>query len=242
MRNIKLTISYDGSFFFGFQVQPNVPTIQGTLETALAEITKENIEVIGAGRTDAGVHAINQVVNFKTNSKIPLEKIPIALNSLLPDSIVVKSAEEVSFDFHARFSAKSRSYLYLAYNTPFPSPFLRNYAWHLREKPNIEKILDIIGIFKGKKDFISFSKSDGEGTIREIYDISIFERCPFIVFYIRANGFLRGMVRLIVKVLIDVGYGILDKEEVEFILNAKKRGLIKGIAPPYGLYLYNIEY
>lgn len=242
MRNIKLTISYDGSSFFGFQIQPNVPTIQGALETALAEITKENVEVIGAGRTDAGVHAINQVVNFRTNSKIPLEKLPTALNSLLPDSIVVKNAEEVPSDFHARFSAKSRSYLYLIYNTPFPLPFLRNYAWHLRERPNIEKIISIIDIFKGEKDFISFSKSDGERTIREIYDISIFERYPFIVFYMRANGFLRGMVRLIVKVLIDAGYGLLDKEEIEFILNAKRRGLIKGIAPPYGLYLYKIEY
>ncbi|MCX7796087.1 MAG: tRNA pseudouridine(38-40) synthase TruA [bacterium] len=241
MRNIKLTIAYDGSSFFGFQVQPNVPTIQGILESALTEITEEDIEVIGAGRTDTGVHAINQVVNFKTNSKIPLEKLPIALNSLLPKSIIVKDAEEVPLDFHARFSAKSRSYVYLAYNTSY-SPFLRNYAWYIREKPDLKKIMDVIDVFKGEKDFISFSKSDGEGTIREVYDTAIFEKDPFIIFYIKANGFLRGMVRLIVKVLFDVGYGFIDRDGVEYILNARKRGLIKGIAPPYGLYLYKIEY
>ncbi|MBC7319328.1 tRNA pseudouridine(38-40) synthase TruA [bacterium] len=242
MRNIKLTIAYDGSSFFGFQIQPNVPTVQGILESALTEITKENIEVIGAGRTDTGVHAINQVINFRTNSKIPLEKIPTALNSLLPNSIIVKDAEEVSLDFHARFSARSRSYIYLVYNAPYPSPFLRNYAWYIREKPDVGKILDVIDVFKGEKDFTSFSKSDGEGTIRKIYDIALFERDPFIVFYIKANGFLRGMVRLIVRVLIDAGYGLIDRNGIESIINAKRRGMIKGIAPPYGLYLYKIEY
>lgn len=242
MRNIKLTIAYDGSSFFGFQVQPNVPTVQGALETALTEVTKEDIEVIGAGRTDTGVHAINQVISFKTKSKIPLEKLPIALNSLLPNSIIVKSAEEVPLDFHARFSAKSRSYIYLVYNAPYPSPFLRNYAWHIRERPDVGKILDVIDIFKGEKDFISFSKSDGEGTVREVYDIGLFERDPFLVFYIKANGFLRGMVRLIVRVLIDAGYGLIDRDGIKSIINAKRRGLIKGIAPPYGLYLYKIEY
>ncbi|MGC8972041.1 MAG: tRNA pseudouridine(38-40) synthase TruA [bacterium] len=242
MRNIKLTIAYDGSSFFGFQVQPNVPTVQGALESALTEITGENIEVIGAGRTDTGVHAINQVVNFKTNSKIPLEKLPIALNSLLPDSIVVKDAKEVPIDFHARFSARSRSYIYLVYTASSPSPFLRKYAWYLKEKPNIGRILDLLDVFKGKKDFISFSKSDGESTIREIYDISVFEREPFIIFYIKADGFLRGMVRLIVRVLIDAGYGLIGRADIESIISAKRRGLIKGIAPPYGLYLYRIEY
>ena len=242
MRNIKLTIAYDGSSFFGFQVQPNVPTIQGTLESALTEITGENIEVIGAGRTDAGVHAINQVVNFKTNSRIPVEKLPVALNSLLPDSIVVKDAEEVPIDFHSRFSARSRSYIYLVYSAPSPSPFLRSYAWYLKEKPDIEKISNLVEVFKGEKDFISCSKSDGEGTIREIYDISVFERKPFIIFYIKANSFLRGMVRLIVRVLIDAGYGFIDRDGIESIINAKRRGLIRGIAPPYGLYLYRIEY
>jgi|YNPBryunderm2012_1023409.scaffolds.fasta_scaffold04169_7 tRNA pseudouridine38-40 synthase len=242
MRNIKLTIAYDGSSFFGFQIQPNVPTIQGTLESVLTEITGENIEVIGAGRTDAGVHAINQVVNFKTNSRIPIEKLLIAVNSLLPDSIVVKEAEEVPLDFHARFSAKSRSYIYLVYSAPFPSPFLRSYAWYLKEKPDIQKMSDLVDIFKGEKDFISFSKSDGEGTIREIYDISVFEKNPFIIFYTKANGFLRGMVRLIVRVLVDAGYGSIDREGIESIINAKRRGLIRGIAPPYGLYLYRIEY
>lgn len=242
MRNIKLTIAYDGSSFFGFQVQPNVPTIQGILESVLKEITKEDIEVIGAGRTDTGVHAINQVVNFKTNSKIPLERLPIALNSLLPYSIIVKDAEEVSLDFHARFSAKSRSYLYLAYNMPYPSPFLRNYAWHIKGELDIEKMKEVMHVFKGEKDFISFSKSDGEGTIREIYDIDIIKKDPFIVFYVKANGFLRGMVRLIVRVLVDVGYHFIDKSDVENILNARRRGIIKGIAPPNGLYLYKIEY
>lgn len=242
MRNIKLTIAYDGSSFYGFQVQPNVPTIQGMLESSLREIIEEDVEVIGAGRTDAGVHAINQVVNFKTNSKIPIEKVPTALNSILPRSIIVKTAEEVPLEFHARFSAKSRSYVYLAYNSPYPSPFLVKYAWHIREKPDIDKMREVMDVFRGEKDFISFSKSDGEGTIREIYDIDIFEKDPFIVFYIKANGFLRGMVRLIVRALVDVGYGLIDKSGIEHIINARRRGLIKGIAPPYGLYLYRIEY
>lgn len=242
MRNIKLIISYDGSSFFGFQIQPNVPTIQGELETALSKVTGENIEVIGAGRTDAGVHAINQVVNFKTNSKIQVEKLLIALNSLLPDTIVVKDAQEVPIDFHSRFSAKSRSYIYLLYISSYPSPFLRNYAWYLKEKPDIERMLDVLDLFKGQKDFTSFSKSNGESSIRQVYDISIIERNEFIIFYIKANGFLRGMVRLIVKAIVDVGYGIIDKQDISSIFEAKKRGLIKGIAPAGGLYLYKVEY
>jgi len=242
MRNIRLIIAYDGSSFFGFQIQPNARTIQGELEMALSKITKEDIEVVGSGRTDAGVHAINQVVNFKTNSRIPVDKITIALNSLLPDSIVAKDAREVPLDFHSRFSAKSRSYIYLLYTSSYPSPFLRNYAWYLEEKPDIKRMLDILDIFKGQKDFTSFSRSNGEGTVREVYDISLINRDPFIIFYVKANGFLRGMVRLIVRVIVDAGYGITGREEVISILEAKRRGLIKGTAPPGGLYLYNIEY
>lgn len=242
MRNIRLNIAYDGSPFFGFQIQPNVPTIQGVLETALSDITKENIEVIGSGRTDAGVHAINQVVNFKTNSKIPTDKLVLALNSLLPDSIIVKSAEDVPLDFHARFSARSRSYIYLIYTSPYPSPFLRNYTWYLKEKPHIDRISGVLDIFKGEKDFTSFSKSNGEGSIREIYDISLIDKDPFLILYIKANGFLRGMVRLIVRTLVDVGYGALEREDIISILESKRRGLIKGIAPPGGLYLYSVEY
>lgn len=242
MRNIRLSIAYDGSSFFGFQIQPNVPTVQGVLEATLSKIIRENIEVIGAGRTDAGVHAINQVVNFKTNSNIPIDKIVLALNSLLPDSIIVKNGEEVPLDFHSRFSARSRSYIYLIYTSSYPSPFLRNYAWYLRDKPDTERISNVLNIFKGRKDFTSFSKSNGENPIREIYDISLIDKDPFLIFYIKANGFLRGMVRLIVKALIDVGYGALDREDISSILESRKRGMIKGIAPPGGLYLYSVEY
>jgi tRNA pseudouridine38-40 synthase len=242
MRNIKLTIAYDGSSFFGFQIQPNVPTIQGTIESVLKEILKEDIEVIGSGRTDAGVHAINQVINFKTNSSIPVEKIPIAINSIITPSIIVKDACEVPLDFNARFSAKSRTYIYIIYSAINPSPFLRNYTWYLKEKPDVKEIKDALPIFIGRNDFTGFSKSNGEGTIREVYQAYVLEKGPFLIFYIKANAFLRGMVRLIVKALVDLGNKEISLEELKYILDSKKRGLIKGIAPPYGLYLYKVEY
>jgi tRNA pseudouridine38-40 synthase len=242
MKNIKLTIAYDGSSFFGFQTQPDVPTVQGTIESALQEILKEKVDVIGAGRTDAGVHAINQVINFKTNSSIPVEKIPIAINSIVGPKIVVKEAQEVPLTFNARFSAKSRSYIYLIYINTIPSPFLRDYVWCLKEKPDIGEIKVALPIFMGLHDFTSFSKSNGEDTIREIYQVSVLERGSFLVFYIKANAFLRGMVRLIVKALVDLGNKDLTLEDLKSILDSKKRGLVKGIAPPYGLYLYKVEY
>jgi len=242
MKNIKLTIAYDGSSFFGFQIQPDVLTIQGAIESALLKILKEKIDIVGAGRTDAGVHAINQVVNFKTNLSIPTEKIPIAINSILEPSIIVKEAQEVPLDFNSRFSAKSRSYIYIIYIMDTSSPFLRNYVWHLKERPNVEEIKDALSIFVGVHDFTSFSKSNGEMTVREVYQISILERGSFLVFYIKANAFLRGMVRLIVKALIDLGNRELTLEDLKYILDSKKRGLVKGIAPPHGLYLYKVEY
>ncbi|MGB9681964.1 MAG: tRNA pseudouridine(38-40) synthase TruA [bacterium] len=242
MRNIKLTIAYDGSSFFGFQIQPGIPTIQGTIESALSQVMKEDIRIIGSGRTDAGVHAINQVINFTTNSFIPVEKIPIAMNSIITPSIVVKDAEEVSLDFNARLSARSRTYIYVIYSAKEPSPFLKNYAWYLKKKPEIEVMRNALPIFIGKHDFTGFSKSDGEGTIREVYRIDFLERGSFLLFYIKANAFLRGMVRLIVKALVDVGNREIGPERLKYILESKERGLVKGIAPPYGLYLYKVEY
>ncbi|MCR4398506.1 MAG: tRNA pseudouridine synthase A, partial [Firmicutes bacterium] len=128
MRNIRVTIQYDGSRYHGFQVQGDLPTIQGVFQEAVRKITGERVTPIGAGRTDAGVHARGQVVNFKTGSRIPCERIPYALNSVLPDDIVAVAAEEVPLDFHARYSAVSKAYSYTFWNSRFPSPFLRKYS------------------------------------------------------------------------------------------------------------------
>lgn len=159
MRNIKLTIEYDGREFNGWQKQPNKLNIQGTIEEALKEITKEEIELNASGRTDAGVHAIAQVANFKTNSNIPIEKLAIAINSIIKKSIIIKKAEEVDEKFHARYACKKKTYRYVINNSTIGTALYRNLEYHIAQKLDVEKMKEAVKYFEGEHDFKAFKSS-----------------------------------------------------------------------------------
>lgn len=264
MRNIKLTLSYDGSHCHGWQRQkPPAVTLQGVLEEALSIIFHETIHVIAAGRTDAGVHALGQVVNFITqNTKIPLNGIKNGLNALLPDYMAVLDAEEVPLDFHARKSALCKIYIYNLILCPHPLPLWRDRAWivkspHLHEL-NLTAMKEGGNFLLGTHDFKTFQASGSSVTTTErtIYTLSIqtHHLAPFSFFYfptpdthfytftVAANGFLRYMVRNIVGLLTAVGMNRMSPEYVKIALEAKKRSVSAPTAPAQGLFLKQVIY
>ena len=207
MRNIKMTIRYDGSRYKGFQrLKDNNMTIQGKIEDVLSKIVNENIEIIGSGRTDMGVHAYGQVANFKTNSNLSIEKMKSYLYEYLPEDIVITNIEEVSERFHSRYNAKSKVYLYKIYNNKFHDPFLRKYTTHIAKNLDIELMKEASKYFIGEHDFTSFasSKSKKKSNVRTIYSINIIENNGLIEIYFEGNGFLYNMVRIMTGALIDV--------------------------------------
>ncbi|HAV42390.1 TPA: tRNA pseudouridine(38-40) synthase TruA [bacterium] len=242
--NIKLTLSYDGTNYHGWQIQRDLPTASGTLKEAILKLTGEEVQLIAASRTDAGAHALSQVVNFKTSSLLPVSSYPKALNAHLPQDIVVYAAEEVDGNFHARFSAKKRIYEYVILNLEYPAPIYRNYAHWVEERLNLKKMKKAIGVFIGQHDFTSFTSSAGGGKnpIRKIDKISIYEHKDFIRIQIEGDSFLPGMVRTIVASLIEVGLGRLDPVKVKQILEARDRALTPPPAPACGLYLAKVKY
>jgi len=243
--NIKAVIEYDGTDFCGFQRQPSAPTIQGELERALRELFCEpSVKVIGAGRTDAGVHAIGQVVSFTAPEAFPIDRISPALNGLLPASIRAKGAEEVPAQFHARYSAKARTYVYAVLNRVAPSALLARYAWHLTQPLDIGAMREAAGGLVGAKDFTSFGIPEraGGSTVRQVFDLRIARRRDAVLFKIRANAFLRGMARAIVSALVEVGRGKRRPGEVAEMLAARDRRAAGVSAPPQGLYLTRVEY
>lgn len=245
MRNIKLAIEYDGTNYHGWQIQPNAVSIQETIEDRLQKITQEEIRLIAAGRTDAGVHAIEQVANFSTESRLDINNIQRGLNSMLPPDIAVKDISEAEQDFHARHSAKSKIYRYVILNQRFPSPLYRNFSWFIPFKLNIKEMKNAVQCLIGKHDFSSFkaSRCNSNNPIREIYSISLDRDTKgFITFEIEANGFLKQMVRNIVGTLADVGKGKIGVSEFEEILRAKDRKRAGITAPPQGLFLVKIKY
>ncbi|MBI4619728.1 MAG: tRNA pseudouridine(38-40) synthase TruA [Desulfobacterales bacterium] len=245
MRNIKLVIEYDGTNYHGWQIQPNAVSIQETIENRLQKITQEEIRLIAAGRTDAGVHAIEQVANFSTKSQLDINNIQRGLNSLLPPDIAIKEIGEAEQDFHARYSAKSKIYRYVILNRRFPSPLYRNFSWFIPFNLNIEEMKNAVQCLLGKHDFSSFkaSRCNSHNPIREVYGISLDEDPKgFIIFEIEANAFLKQMVRNIVGTLADVGKGKIGAVEFEEILRAKDRKKAGITAPPQGLFLVKIKY
>ena len=178
MRNIKLTIEYDGKDFNGWQKQPDKLNIQGTIENAIKEITGEDVELNASGRTDAGVHAIGQVANFKTNSKIPIEKFPIALNTKLKKTIRILKAEEVDERFHSRLSCKRKTYRYVINNNEFSSTIYRNFECHIPQKLDIKKMQEAAKFFEGEHDFKAFKASgtSSKSSVRTIYEAKVYER------------------------------------------------------------------
>lgn len=245
MRNIKLTIEYDGKDFNGWQKQPNKLNIQGTIEQAIKMITGEDVELNASGRTDAGVHAFGQVANFKTNSQIPIDKFAIAINSRLKKSIVIKKAEEVDERFHSRLNCKRKTYRYVINNSEFSSAIYRNLETHIPQKLDVDKMKMAAKYFEGEHDFKAFKASgtSSKSSIRTIYKAEVFEM-PNNRIYIEltGNGFLYNMVRIIAGTLVDVGIGKIKPEDIKKIIESKDRSLAGKTLQPNGLYLVSVKY
>ena len=244
MRNIKLTIEYHGKAFNGWQKQPNKLNIQGEIEKAIGEITGEEIEIFGSGRTDAGVHALGQVANFKTNSNIPIEKFPLAINSKLKKSIVIKKAEEVSEEFHSRYSVHSKKYRYIINNSLTGTAIYRELEYQFPIKLDVESMKKAAKYFEGKHDFAAFKASgtSSKNSVRSIFKADVFEEGEKVIIELTGSGFLYNMVRIISGTLLDVGIGKIKPEEIPEIIESKERQRAGKTLPPVGLYLVEVNY
>ncbi|MBU0650386.1 tRNA pseudouridine(38-40) synthase TruA [bacterium] len=243
--NIKLTLEFDGTNYAGWQKQPNALTLQEVVETALSKIFEQKIPVIGCGRTDAGVHAKEFVINFKyPKSTIPIKKIPNALNQLLPEDISAKKAEKTNPDFHATFSAKKKTYRYTILNNEHRSVFDKNYYHQESQNLNIAKMKKSAKIFVGKHDFRSFCSEANtkNNCVRTIKKITIKQEQNYIYIDITANGFLYNMVRIIAGTLIKVGKGKLTCNNIKEIFKNKNRIHAGPTAPAKGLCLIKLYY
>lgn len=250
-RNIKLTIEYDGTFFKGWQIQDKKSrTIQGEIQKVLSKLCGENIRLIASGRTDSGVHALEQIVNFKTSSKRPLAQLQKALNAILPHDITIRQVVEADDAFHARYSVKSKTYRYTILNRETRSSLDRNlyllYPWKLDLQSMRQEARSLVG----RHDFKSFQASDParkslpfeKSSVRSLKRIEIKKRGDYIRIDIEANGFLYKMARNIIGSLLEVGRGHLPKESLKRILARKERIKTLKTAPPQGLCLINVRY
>lgn len=244
MRNIALLLSYDGTNYYGYQRQNGFITIQECIEEAIHIITKQKSVIYGCGRTDTGVHAKKYLCTFNTDSTIPIEKFPEALNTRLPDDIVVFDAFEADPEFNGRFSIKEKTYRYIIDNSKINDPFLKNYAWTFKYNLDIDRMRKAAEYIKGEHDFICFMASGGQvkTTVRNVYDLNIEKEGNIIKIDITSNGFLYNMVRIIVGTLCYVGTGKMEPDDVKEIIEKKDRTCAGITAPPQGLYLYNIKY
>lgn len=244
MRNIKLTIRYDGTNYSGWQFQKNSVSIQETIQKAIKRITGRRAAVTASGRTDAGVHALAQIANFKTASKIPLKNLRMALNTILPDDIVVLRAEEASPGFNAQKKVKSKLYRYTIYNKDFMDPFLRRYASKSFFKIDVSLMRKGAKHLVGRHDFTSFRKKDGEekNAVRTIKRIKAIRKGDLIYIDIEADGFLYNMARNIVGTLIEVGRGKFKAGYVKEIMKKKDKRLCGPTASAKGLSLVKVRY
>lgn len=245
MINYKMVIAYDGSRYNGWQKQGNTKdTIQGKLEKVLEKLEGREVEVIGAGRTDAGVHALGQVVNVKLESKINGETLLQYLNQYLPEDIAVLSVKEVPMRFHSRLNATEKTYLYRIYRSEIPNPFIRKYTVTITEKLDIEKMRIAAEFLIGEHDFKSFCslKKSKKSTIRTLYSITIEEIEKELRISVRGNGFLYHMVRIIIGTLLEVGTGKKKPEEIKQILEKGERQAAGKTAPAHGLFLKEVKY
>lgn len=244
MRNIKLIIEYDGTRYHGWQTQENAVTVQDTIEKCINKLTGEECNLIGSSRTDVGVHALGQVANFHTNSRIPGEKFAFALNSILPEDIVIVSSAEVGPDFHSRFNAKAKRYLYYIYNSTFPSALLRDRAWHVPYPLDMAAMEKASSFLKGTHDFSAFKAVGGatKTSIRTIMEFTIARKEKMIEINILGNGFLYNMVRIIAGTLVEVGKGKISPDAIPAILESRDRKNAGITAPAHGLYLAQVYY
>ena len=262
MRNIKLTLAYDGTDFSGWQVQPDAPTIQAILASAIGRITGEKVLPQGSGRTDAGVHALAQVATFQTESVIPAGNLVIALNDILPATVRIVAAEEVAAGFHARKSANAKTYRYRIYREAICPPFLARYVWHYPYPLNEDAMQQAAPLIEGEHDFTSFAAVDSErgreaegiSNVRRIFsskwrrdssqptESSGLTQSSEFIYEVRANGFLHHMVRNLVGTFLLVGKGTLRPADLTVILESKHRSAAGATAPASGLYLVSVEY
>ncbi len=248
MINIKLTIEYEGTKYYGWQRQKGLLSIQGILEEKISQITQEKITLNGSGRTDAGVHALGQVANYKTKSSISWVELPLILNRLLPLDIRIKKAEMVDNNFHARYSAVSKIYHYYVLssnlNNNYLSIFLRNYVYCVYNKINLEKMKKASKFLQGKHDFTSFACSGSRirNWEKTIKDINITKKGNLFCFHFEADAFLYKMARTIVGTLLEVGKEKINCLEVKKILEAKNRKMAGKTVPAKGLFLMKVKY
>jgi tRNA pseudouridine38-40 synthase len=248
MRNFKLVLAYDGSDFAGWQVQPDAITVQGTLASAIGRVTGEKVLPQGSGRTDAGVHALAQVATFSTASPIPANNLITALNDVLPASIRVFEAAEVAPDFHARKSARSKTYRYRMFRGAICPPFLARFVWHYPYPLDEPAMSAAAPLVVGEHDFTSFAAVDPERGKEEVSNVRTIFSSEWVrdgdefVYTIRGNGFLHHMVRNLVGTFLLVGKGTLKPEHVRTILEAKNRSAAGATAPAAGLYLVSVTY
>ncbi|MBM80340.1 MAG: tRNA pseudouridine(38-40) synthase TruA [Planctomycetaceae bacterium] len=265
-RNIAITLAYDGTNFVGWQIQPNGVSVQSVVEAAIEQLTQVKTSVLSAGRTDSGVHAIGQVANFRTESTIPLDRLPRALQNFLPDDIVVRNAFEVPFEFHATHSAKKKRYRYVIFNQSTSTPFLRDYAYRHKSPLDVDAMHDAAQALIGMHDFRCFESHypNTATSIRTISEISVsrhstwpfatgLENTPisptstladgeFVWFDVVADGFLYNMVRAIVGTLIHVGRGRWTRDDIARIVQQQDRAHAGETAPAHGLYLVKVDY
>ncbi len=244
MKRVKLTIAYDGTDYCGWQQQPNGITVEEIINRELSKLLCENICVIGASRTDSGVHALGNIAVFDTDARIPAEKISYALNRSLPEDIVVQDSCEVAPEFHPRYCSSRKTYEYRIWNAPFPQPVNRRYTHHVYDRLDIDAMQSAAVCLIGEHDYASFCSAGAQvqTTVRTVYSLEIEQQEQLVTIRICGGGFLYNMVRIIVGTLLMVGIGAKAPSWVKTVLDARDRNLAGPTAPAKGLTLIGIRY
>ncbi|MBR6315594.1 MAG: tRNA pseudouridine(38-40) synthase TruA [Lachnospiraceae bacterium] len=244
IRNYKMIVRYDGTRYFGWEHQPDKETVQGKLETVLSRLAEEEVEVIGAGRTDAGVHAEGMCCHFRTDTDLSPEELRELMNRYLPEDIAVVKLTEASDRFHARYNATGKTYRYTIYNGTAKPVFDRKYAWHIDGKLHLEKMKEAAEILRGKHDYAAFCKTAGKNksTVRNVDRIDIRQKGEYLILEFHGDGFLRNMVRILTGTLVAVGKGQLDAEQVRALMEEGDRRKAPPTAPAQGLCLVKVDY
>lgn len=244
MKRVRLVVAYDGTNYHGWQVQKNGITIESELNRCLSELLQEPIEVIGASRTDAGVHALGNVAVFDTESRMPAEKISYALNQRLPEDIRIQKSEEVAPDWHPRYCDSRKTYEYRIYRGEFPMPVKRLYALFTYRSLDVAKMQEAAQYFVGEHDFKSFCQvhAQVDSTVRTVYEMKVYEEGTDVVIRVTGGGFLYNMVRIMAGTLMEVGQGKRSPEEIAEIIEAKDREAAGPTAPAHGLTLIKYEF
>lgn len=244
MKRVRLVVAYDGTNYHGWQIQKNGITIESELNRCLSDLLGEPIEVIGASRTDSGVHALGNIAVFDTRARMPAEKISYALNQRLPEDIRIQASDEVPLGWHPRHQNSRKTYEYRIYRNEFPMPVKRLYSYFTYYPMDVERMRRAAAYLVGEHDFKSFCQTGAqvESTVRTIYSIELTEQDRELVIRVCGNGFLYNMVRIIVGTLLEVGYGRKEPQQMQAILEACDRQAAGPTAPAHGLTLYSYEY